>query len=888
MKHRRTHSLLAFVLFLFISGFNPLETQAAPPDDPVSVLTNSNARLRRFVMDNGMICLVKEDHSAPVVSLQIWVKAGSTLEGEFMGGGLSHYLEHMIFKGTSNRAPGDITRAINDAGGDINAYTSQDRTVFHTTVPAREWTNAVDVLADAMMNASFPEEEWRREKEVILREFDMGEDDPGRVLNKLLYETAYTIHPYRYPVIGYKEVFSGMTREHLLEYYRRLYTPDNMIVALVGDIPAATAEDGLRKAFAACARRARAPQVLPVEPAQMGDRFARKTGPYEVARLAWTYPSVALSHPDTPALDVLASLVGSGRSSRLSESIKDRQQLAFDIGAWSFTPKDPGMFGISATYEPSQETKLLAAIEKEIDEWQQGRFTPEELDKARRMVLVGALSELQSMDGQASSYASGEFYSANPRFSEVYLAQVQAVTADQIADVARRYLTPGKRTLVILSPESCSTNLPAAEQAAGLNLQRLTLSNGVPLIVREDRRLPFVHICAALRGGLLSEKADDNGITQLMADLLTRGATNLTALDIARRVEGLGGSLTPFSGRNSFGLQASCLSQDVGTFMGLMADCLLQPSFDEGELAKRKTEQLAAIRQQREQPFHIADEALRQALFPDHPYRWTAEGSEGTVSTLTREQVVDYHRRHLSASNLVLSMFGDIGADEARALADKLFAGMPSTPFAMESLVEPNPRLPVRIKKREPRQQAVLLVGFPGVDVKDPRVDCLSLVANALSGMSSELFTEVREKRGLVYSIGGFQRTGIGAGLFTLYAATREDSIGEVERLMEEELRRIAQKGLTDDEFRRAKAQIVADHEMALQNNGGLAQSGALDELFGLGYRYSFDIGQRMDKITPQAVQKSAEAIFKTNRHVIVWVLPEATTQAEEQQHGKE
>ncbi|MFH0879873.1 MAG: insulinase family protein, partial [Lentisphaerota bacterium] len=632
--------------------------------------------------------------------------------------------------------------------------------------------------------------------------------------------------------------------------------------------------------------RARPPLVLPSEPAQMAPRFARQTGAYEVSRLVCAYHTTALSHPDTPALDVLAVLAGSGRSSHLVQEIQEKQQLALDISAWSSTPKEPGLFGISATYDAAHEQALITAMDQEIELWKKGAFSAEELDKARRMVLVGALSELQSMEGQASSYVSGEFYTANPRFSEQYLEQVQQVTTDRIADVARRYLTPENRTMVILSPTTgVAAAASVAPESEAINLKRIVLSNGVPLIVRLDHRLPFVHICAVLRGGLLSETESNNGITQIMSELLTRGAGQRTAAEIARQVESLGGSLSAFSGRNSFGLQASCLSQDTETFMQLVSDCLLQPVFPEDEFEKRKVEQLAAIRQQREQPFFIADEALRQALFANHPYRWTVEGSEPTVQSLKRDEVREYFARHLSTSNLVLSIFGDITLDQARLLADRCLSGLPDRPFASEAQILPNPRLPVRIKKREPRQQAVLLIGYPGVDLKDPRVDMLNLAANALSGLSSELNTEVREKRGLVYSIGGFQRTGIGAGIFTLYAAACEDTVAEVENIMNVELSRITRKGLTDDEFKRAKAQIEADHDKALQNNGGLAQSCALDELFGLGYRYSFDVKDRMNKITPEAVKKAAASIFETDRRAVSLVLPEPAGEKQEKNH---
>ena len=179
-------------------------TETAMPNEPIEVLRASNRAIRRIPMDNGLMLLLKPDASAPLVAIQYWVRAGAIHEGEHLGGGLSHYLEHMVFKGTPTRAPGVISTSIADAGGEINAYTSVDRTVFHVVMPADKAELGLEVLTDAVFHPSFPEEEWEREREVVFREWAMGEDDPERVSSRLLFESVYRVHPYRVPVIGWK------------------------------------------------------------------------------------------------------------------------------------------------------------------------------------------------------------------------------------------------------------------------------------------------------------------------------------------------------------------------------------------------------------------------------------------------------------------------------------------------------------------------------------------------------------------------------------------------------------------------------------------------------------------------------------------------------------
>jgi len=846
----------------------------------VEYLERSNRRLSRFVLDNGMIGLVKEDHSAPVAAVQIWVGTGSIHEESYLGAGMSHYLEHMLFKGTETRGPTDISREISEAGGDINAYTSLDRTVYHVVLPSESWEVALDVLADAVMNASFPEEEWRREKEVIRREMAMGRDSPERIIGKLLFRTAYRVHPYRFPVIGYESIFDTITRDDLFAFYERHYVPDNMLVVVAGDVDAGVVEKRIRSTFADFMRRPRAPVVIPREPRQIAPRSARKTGPFEVARLRMAYHTVPLTYPDAAALDVLSYLVGHGRSSRLVSRIKEEQKLAFEIDAWSHTPMDPGLFGISATYAPERETDLLAAIEKEVTAWTTPSFTEDELEKAKRQLVVAELSSLETMRGQASSYASGEFYAGSPTFAVEYLRRIGEVSTADLAEVAGRYLRRENRTLAILEPETSKP--PADEETEGAQaprteVTRQVLSNGIPLIARKDHRLPFVHISVALGGGLLAETEANNGITRLMADLLTRGTASRSAEEIARTIESMGARLSPFSGWNSFGLQGRALAADAETLVTLASESLLSPTFPQDEIEKQRDVQIAEIRQERERPFFLAFEQLKHALFPNHPYRLNPTGREESVHALDRRAFRAHHRKLVTSENMVVSIFGDVKAAQARRLAEAAFSAVPRAEAIPLGRGGAKPELPAERVRREPKEQAILLVGYPGVEVTDPRADALSLIRESMSGLSSELGIEVRDKRGLVYYVGALQRTGLATGLFAFYAGTRPESVAEVQRLIDEQVSRLVSEGPREDELTRAKAQTVAAHKMSLQDNGALAQTCALNELYGLGYDYVFSTEERIRGIDREELRAAAASVFQPEARAISLLLPEGS-----------
>src|SRR5665213_3433798 len=309
---------------------NPVNTLAAPlpaiPDD-VSLVT----------LENGLVLIIREDHSAPVVSAQAWCHTGSISEGKWLGAGLSHVLEHMLFKGTTTRPGSRIDQEVQQAGGYMNAYTSFDRTVYHINVPNTGATVAIDILCDIMQNASLPPAELDKELDVIRREMAMCQDDPSRLAGRRLFESAYTKSPYRFTVIGYPQIFNTLKPDDILAYYRERYVPNNMFFVVTGDVKAGEVTTQIREAFAKSHAKPLAPMVLPREPRQTGPRDIIEHGPIQLAHyhFAWHIPDVR--HPDMPALDILASLLGSGRSSRLFREVREKKGLVTSADAWTYS-----------------------------------------------------------------------------------------------------------------------------------------------------------------------------------------------------------------------------------------------------------------------------------------------------------------------------------------------------------------------------------------------------------------------------------------------------------------------------------------------------------------------------------------------------------------------
>ena len=562
-------------LALIVATMFSTSNLKAAPTDEAGVITFPPSSAKKWALPDGLTVIVQEDHSAPVASVQAWCATGSVDEDERLGAGLSHILEHMLFKGTKTRTTNAIAQKIQDVGGYINAYTSFDRTVFWIDVPKDGVTAALDVLSDAMMNSTLPPEEYLKEQEVIRREFAMGLDDPDRMTGLLLFATAFQKHPYRLPVIGQMEIYNQLTQEQVMQYYKTRYVPNNLTFIVAGDVDPEKVHQQLADFFKAYPEKSLKPIFIPEEPPQLGRREVHNEFATELTRLslAWHIPEV--THPDVPALDLLSTILGDGRSSRLYRRVREEAGLAFAVSAFSYTPGDPGLLGVDATVDPKKREAAQHLILQIIGEVKQAGVTMDELMKAKKISLSHHLDALATMRGQASDIGGNWLLTRNLNFSRDYLAAVQKVTLDDIRRVATNYLTSDNLTVVSLNPRgSLVAKAEGAKVATATEIQKFELANGLRILVREDARLPLVSMTAVFRSGLLAETPQTNGITRLMAKVLLKGTKTRTAEQIANQIEAVGGSIGSDAGNNSFSVSLHLTKPDLKLGVDLLSDVL--------------------------------------------------------------------------------------------------------------------------------------------------------------------------------------------------------------------------------------------------------------------------------------------------------------------------
>ena len=335
--------------------------------------------VERTVLPNGVTLILKPDRSAALASVQVWVKTGSIHEGEHLGAGLSHYLEHMLFKGTTRRAGREISAEVQAHGGYINAYTTFDRTVYYIDLPSEHTGVAIDLLADAVLHSTLPADEAAKEKDVILREIAMTKDDPDSRLWDALFSTAFREHPYRQPIIGHQDVFSAVSHADLLAYYRARYVPNNLVVVIVGDIDLAATRAAVEQYFGSAPRVRLAPVLVPQESGQLAPRALHRNENVELTRGALAWPIPGLTHADAPMLDLLATVLGGGDSSVLWQEIREKTGLVHSIDASSWNPGTSGLFCIGFTADPAKRVAATRAIAATLARCAVKGFAPAQL-----------------------------------------------------------------------------------------------------------------------------------------------------------------------------------------------------------------------------------------------------------------------------------------------------------------------------------------------------------------------------------------------------------------------------------------------------------------------------------------------------------------------------
>jgi zinc protease len=832
----------------------------------------------KCLLNNGLTLIIKEDRRTPTFAVSLYVKTGSSMEDEYAGSGITHFIEHMIFKGSANRNAQQIEAELKLLGADTEAYTTLDYTAFKMQGPGSNILPCLDIFYDITANPKFDQAEFEKEKNVIKKEIKLVQDEPQKYLSQQFWQAAYLIHPYRYPIIGYEDILDKLTPANLSDYYNKRYVPASMVMVIVGDIDSQQVKRKIISLYGNLARKSSLSPTLPQEPPQLSYRYEEI--PYATSKtyIIMGFHSVAMLSRDLYALDTLAILLGEGHSSILYQTLHNKLNLVYDIGSSNYTPFNPGFFIISATCDYEKRQKIIKAVLDAIEDIKKTSLKKEELEKAKNKVMSSYIFNRQTQEAQADDLGINQLLTADMEFSKRYIEGISSVTPKDIIEVANKYLNKDNMTTLVLAPSADhgkDADLPPKAVPAERVVIKKSLKNGIRLLICQDKTLPLVSIRVIMNGGLRMENKENNGISNLVVHMLTKGTASRSEEQIASAVEMLGGELSSYSANNSLGLSLDIMSKDFNNGIEILGDILTHPSFPEDKLSLLKKDTLAMIQLIDDDIYTSTEKRLREKLFEGHPYGMLAIGTADSIGKIDRSRIISFYRACCVGSNIVVSICGDIDPKKAyEQIASKLEAIKKGKPASLPEAGLQAIKERVHITEKMDKKQALVMIGFRSAGLNSPDRYSLHILSSIFSGGAGRLFASIRQQFGLAYTVGTFGMAGTDTGSFVFYAAVSPPDVDFVKEEIIKQIRIVCEGDVTPEEMDSSKRLLISRHQINLQSAGSFALQVALDELYGLGFDNYQLYADKINKLSREEIIQTANKYLTVDNCVVSVTTP--------------
>lgn len=862
---------------------------------------------RRTVLGNGLTIITKEMHEVPLASFWVWYRVGSRNEITGMTG-ISHWVEHMQFKGTPTLGKGQIFNLVSANGGSLNAFTWIDFTAYYETLPSDRLDLSLKIESDRMSNSLFDPQEVESERTVILSEREGAENSPGFLLTEEIDAAAFKAHPYGHQTIGWKSDLLAITRDDLFNHYRTYYTPNNAIVVAVGDFTTEELLEKVERYFGSIPTGPVVPPVRTVEPPQIGERRTTVRHPAGTAYFTAAYHAPAVAHPDAVPMLVLDAVLSGGkpigmfgardtrmgRSSRLYRALVD-SGLARGAGSSFNLTKDPYLFEIDATLRSGvSQDEIERVVFEEVRRIQQDGVGQEELERAKKQMRAQFVYGSETAGDQGYWLGNLETIDSYERFGTL-LEALKGVRAEDVQRVASTYLTETNRTVGWLVPDSESVTSgggdsnPAGsvkpklfyikrqpEPSGGLppvdiKIQRAELGNGVVVLGHQTDAVPMVALRSSMVAGGVYETDPLAGLASITGSLLIRGTESRSFEQLSEETDNLGMALNVEPGRWTVQVSVRALSEDFPRAVEIMADVLRRPTFPDTELEKLRGQVLTGLREQANNTTIVAARRFYELAYPEgHPYHRWPVGSEETVSRLTREEVVAFYRQHYRPQALTVSVVGAVAFDQAVKQLEAAFGDWPRQGGPAQFDVAA-----VAGRAKPERQdifvagktQSDVVLGLPTLSRQDPDYYALSMANLILGqlGLMGRLGEDVRDKQGLAYHVGSDLHGGLGPSPWVVSAGVNPANVQRAIDSIMKEIDRWRSELVSEGEIEHAKSYLTGRLPLALESSAGVARMLIDIEFFDLGLDYLRRYPGIVNALTREQLRDAARR----------WVLPE-------------
>lgn len=832
------------------------------------------SQAQMYKLDNGQTVVVQEVKNNPIVTIDTWIKTGS-IDEEDSNNGVAHFLEHLFFKGTKTHEPGEFDKILETKGAITNAATSKDFTHYYITIPSKDFDLAMDLHGDMILHPLIPRKEMEKERKVVLEEISKDLNSPTKIMQDNLNSMLYTTHPYKRKVIGRSDVIETITRDQVLSFYNKNYSPSNMVTVIIGDVDANHAIEKTKEAFNAEYKKQTKTiytKEAPLTKQQKKVEYLDTESGYMVIGFRGT----PIDDKDSYALDVLATILGDGRSSVLNQVLKEKKRIAFSVDAGNSTFRDDGIFYISANYEPSKCKIVQDTIFNEIEKIQKNGVTDDQLKLAKNIIERSTYYSRESITNIATEIGYTMALTNDIKFYDTYLDNIKNVSKEDVKKVAEKYLGINRSAVSIVLPKSAkevpvaslTQQAPATAELVSENAQtqKYKLSDGATMLYTPNNVNDIIAISIYVKGGQLAEQKA--GTANLTATAMMRGTKNYTSLELSQVLEDNGIKIQPSASADAFVINVLTTKDEYDKTLELLNEVVNNATFEDYEIDKVKTEKLNTIKRNKDVPLQRAIEEYRDLIYQNSPYSISSKILEKNIPNITKEDIINYYNSIFAPKNLVISINGNIDKDKTIQDLNNIFK--PKENAKNFDFVQYNSKIPTvttprqTIQKVPTTETAWILLGWQTNGVLNEKDYATLQVIDSLlgSGMSSRLFKDLREQEGLAYQLGSGYSPNVLRGSFLLYIGTNPQTLDKAKSGLFAEITRLKTEYVGDKELQDAKEKLLGNYVIGLETNLDKASNIGWYEASTRGYEFKDKYEKLINSVTDSDIIEIANKYF--------------------------
>ena len=868
----------------------------------------------KYTLKNGLEVILSEDHTLPLVSVNLWYHVGPANEKAGRTG-FAHLFEHMMFEGSQHVGGKAHFQYLEGAGAtEINGTTNFDRTNYYETIPSNQLELALWLESDRMgyLIGTLDIEKLANQRDVVRNERrQSGENSPYGLVEEGLYHQLFPKgHPYYPVVIGSHADVEAAKLEDVREFFRQYYTPNNATLAIAGDFDKATIKALVEKYFGSIPKGPEVPKIAATTPPITSERRTVITDQVELPRvyMGWITPPVF--QKGDAECDLYSQILGGGKSSRLYKSLVYEKQIAQEVSTSIEETRLGSIFELQVTAKPGvKPEELEKAIDEDMTKLQTEGPSAAELDRARNVTETALVRGLERTNGVANRLNYYNQFLGDPDYFSKDLARFDAITPADIKQAAQTFFrkdaravvygVPGKKVIDDVPKTSEEENKKQAQEAGPSKAEMADepwrakaptpgrtpkfslpvpetakLENGLTIYLVERHNLPIVAATLFTISGSELNPLEQPGLAGFTANMQTEGTATRPALKFANEIDQIGATIKAESGYSSSSITLSALSWNASAGLDLLSDAALHPSFDAKEVERIRNQRVTAVLQENDEPFSLALRTANHMLFPNSPYGFSVIGTEPSNKAIKRDDLTAFWKRGYVPSNAVLAIAGDMNLSQAKEFAAKYFGGWTGTATAAQ--VPATPALPARsiaIVDKPGAPQTALLVASLGANRNTKDYVPLEVMNTALGGLfSSRINMNLREEHGYTYGAQSFFQYRRGVGPFFAGGAIRTDATGPATQELFKEITRIREEELKPDELRKAKDSFSKTLVGLFETTADTSSTIGQQFVFSLPTEYYRDLPAQIDRVTGEDTLRVAKQYLHPEASVVVGV----------------